>query len=624
MKTSLFLLKKYWFAHKKAAVAVLFSVIVLIASLVCSFLSEIMEQRREINSRYDTYGHYSFVFSDPTADTENELKRLKNEGIINFGEVTVTGKIGDGSDKFAVGYLDKTAEYLLHYPVKNGRLPEKENEIAISELLMPHLGLLSEVGDTIKLPFTDSNGTTTEKEFLLCGIFAADNLHRDTELTSAKTTRNDLKMPTPLAITGKNDYTPLYKNLLVTDTDIHSKSDWLSFFSGSNGHYKADARITKGTENFANLPFTTFDDTGKRAEKNEKTETVKILELLGILIALVAIISTFSAVFSVISNRINDFQLLKCVGYSKKSLLKMFIIECFIFLIVGIILGLICGCVLYEIVYLVQIKFMNLAPYSGFFPEPIIREITISPYILPIITAAAVMIIAYIYPAIKIYKLSAVETKTSNIRKNKKTSAKINTLFSRIIGGKGVAIIQCSALIIVMCTSIFGYLYYTNNNKKNTDIIMDIISDYAYSASDYKIGELDMKSDDIDCYIEAKSTYVFNGNSIMENQGGLKQNQIDAMVSEFDRIYANGYYLNNSIVYQKEEETPQNLRNFIDPLNPDYDHYEDYIGKAILRTDMKFLNNALMEKLKPYLTEGTLDGVISINYNYNLNYKVGD
>lgn len=97
---------------------------------------------------------------------------LEDEMIETVGtQVTVNSfRIEDYT--FNVNYRDSNAVYLFSIDLK-GRLPETEDEIAISSSYLKHLGLEASIGQKITLPLKDE-----EAQYSVCGIINDDDGRR--------------------------------------------------------------------------------------------------------------------------------------------------------------------------------------------------------------------------------------------------------------------------------------------------------------------------------------------------------------------------------------------------------------------------------------------------------------
>ena len=128
MRTIVYIDYKYWIKHKKSLAALLFSGVLLCAVVCCAFLTLRQSFNRWLNNYYDTYGYYSYITNSNNSD---EIDMLSTDETVK-GYMYVYGRIGVGDSKYTYGELDDKYD-LAHIPLKSGKLPEQENEIAIDE-----------------------------------------------------------------------------------------------------------------------------------------------------------------------------------------------------------------------------------------------------------------------------------------------------------------------------------------------------------------------------------------------------------------------------------------------------------------------------------------------------------
>lgn len=143
-------------------IAAALSLVFLLA--VLSVRDSVLETVRE--SRQETYGrwtgavyHAGEVWADALAAHESveQLGKMKLYG-------TITGR--DGREAGGIGTIDAQTRALGKIRMKEGRFPERENEIALEEKLFKRLGISYEEGKEISLDlYKDGKRTYT-----LCGM----------------------------------------------------------------------------------------------------------------------------------------------------------------------------------------------------------------------------------------------------------------------------------------------------------------------------------------------------------------------------------------------------------------------------------------------------------------------
>ena len=156
----LFFLKSYWKKHKRSLAALLLPGVLLCAVVVFYFLRVRGIFNTYINNAYDNVVGAAEVCICNEAYPESTIKELTEGKDCTYGYAYVTGKTGNSLGEFTCGYLDDP-EGLAHVTFEEGRLPEKDNEVAMGRTILNRLGIVSNVGEKVVLD---------ENEYTLCGI----------------------------------------------------------------------------------------------------------------------------------------------------------------------------------------------------------------------------------------------------------------------------------------------------------------------------------------------------------------------------------------------------------------------------------------------------------------------
>ena len=152
MKTSVYILLKYWKKHKKNLISLIFSSVLLTAITLVYWLGQ-----REIQNRYFEENIYSngveelIIFNsndELRSIVLNENKRIKSASAYKFGD------FGD----FAFGTVDDPHD-IMRITLESGRLPTVENEIAIDRAVLNALYWTGKTGD--KISFDNKEYTVT-------------------------------------------------------------------------------------------------------------------------------------------------------------------------------------------------------------------------------------------------------------------------------------------------------------------------------------------------------------------------------------------------------------------------------------------------------------------------------
>ena len=182
LKTNLFLIFKYWKAHKGQFLAVIFSAAFLAAIVLLAGLMGRTELRRTYEYYLYEYGKQSHTYFDISDEIYDEL--CNDERIEDIGQILVCGKIGDGHYEYTYGaYLDDSARMLENLYLVAGRMPEKSGEIALYEYAVADL-LLSVnaddcIGETISLKKYDPDASDDEKESSPFAEYTVTGIIRD-------------------------------------------------------------------------------------------------------------------------------------------------------------------------------------------------------------------------------------------------------------------------------------------------------------------------------------------------------------------------------------------------------------------------------------------------------------
>lgn len=157
-------------AHKKEY-AVLALGIFLAITLVCSltFITTSYLHGRE-QLYVQSMGRQDAIAYDVNA---NVLEEIPKSGLAReWGVITLVGQARQ--QEFAIGYYDEDAARIFGRRLKEGRMPQAENEIALDESALARLRKDQAVGQAVTLnlsPFTkDTHAPETEKNYILTGI----------------------------------------------------------------------------------------------------------------------------------------------------------------------------------------------------------------------------------------------------------------------------------------------------------------------------------------------------------------------------------------------------------------------------------------------------------------------
>lgn len=312
-----------------AVIAISLSALLFTVLFVGSESLILSKRAMEIREYMDS--SHSSVQDLTEQEANNVEDILKNDKDIDrFGESIFLGSGMNQEFSFSteVRYADgNMAESFNSLPTE-GHMPEKENEIVTSTVVLDALGIPHELGSIVELRW-EKNPVTKEYQkdtFVLSGYFEGDKAILAQMIWVSRQYAEKNRYPVTEEeidngiYNGGIDYSVWFKNLF----DLHKKTDRLSDLSrleGQSGFLVNPAYELFGEDSF---PFL----------------SVVILILFIIIAGYLIIYNIFS--ISVKSD-IHIYALLKSVGTTSKQLKRIVLLQAFYLSIIGIPVGLFVG-----------------------------------------------------------------------------------------------------------------------------------------------------------------------------------------------------------------------------------------------------------------------------------------
>lgn len=264
--------------------------------------------------------------------TQEEYDIVKKDKKIK--EISYRIVVGDAVNKELIklrtelGYYEELdAKFCFCYP-EEGHLPEKEDELVTSDLVLKALGIPCELG--VKVPLTvDTGKETYEKTFTLCGYFKGDRISQSQMGLVSKEHANKMT-PTPVtSAMGKGLDATEYAGRIMADFNFAS-----SF------------RIEKQVEELTKrCGFPEDVDTGINWAYMGDIDTGTMLMLISLL--LVILISGYLIIYNIfyinVCQDIRYYGLLKTVGTTERQLRKIVRRQAYMLSLYGIPVGLFIG-----------------------------------------------------------------------------------------------------------------------------------------------------------------------------------------------------------------------------------------------------------------------------------------
>ena len=604
MKTLLFLSWKYWNFHKQKIFSIVVAIIIGISSVTCmSFISRGLVVK-DMENKFDNYGNYDSAILNVSNEQETILLNKANEKYLSYGFMCNIGNvIIDNSEmKFPIYYYDsETAQELYHLSLIEGRYPQYNKEIVISQTYANAIGIIAEVGTQLSINFVDLDDNAYSETFTIVGIISNNQNFRT------------LNIDYPEIFVYKEDFIDFKTSKIFLEQEDYTNND---FYLWTLIMYSDTKQITNNIDNtpenaliyksmqyvsgyrkdvcmdiLGNREYESTSDNKNILQERIKTNNIDgdfnstvLIPIFSFIILILMVVSTYSSVKISIEERTKQFGMLRCIGLSAKQSTIMIIVEIGIISLISFIIGLILGILLYIIINIIQKNIFNIPIYWAFSVNNIVSAVTINPYIYSIFIGAISIIIATLIPAIKILNISPLEAynvrkKVHFKRKTQKTA--ISLLNSRLKNSLNSLI--TISFVLSMSSSVFGILYFSSYSNNQTATYKHQIEENGLYDCDYVL-----KKD----FNYANATDVTN-----RHDCGISMNDVDSM-------YRNSNIENINLM-MIEPSTRISYEN--NSQNKIYD-------TALYRSSIDLLNS--LEKFKKYNTE------IKVSEGYNINENV--
>ena len=352
---------------------------------------------------------------------------VKYENVYTLGWAAVDNE-NDGKPYLLVQSLGDTQHALFPINLVSGRMPEKQDEILLPENFIANAKEKYQVGDTITLetgqryleteklsennPYLEKESlkNTTEHKFTIVGIM--ERLPFEIE---------EFSCPGYTCIT--NGFHTDSQKLFLT---IQSPSKMQEFLM----------RQTISDSYVPHSDLLRFYGAFKASE--ERSVLIGLTTILVLLIAYGSISLIYNSFSISISERIRQFGIMKSVGASNRQIHRMVLFEAFLLAIIGIVFGVIVGCVGIGITLAwVQNNFIvNLANKVGIGLRLVISPL---PILIAVVICLVTTIIAAYIPAYKAIHKSAIEAiRQSDEIIIKPNEVKTSKLTQKLFGFAGV------------------------------------------------------------------------------------------------------------------------------------------------------------------------------------------
>ena len=270
-------------------------------------------------------------------DESTVMKLAAHHDVKTYGLRSDAGYMNLEDATVSMMYMDRTGMELYKVKLKEGQLPQKENDIVVSKGILEALGQNGKIGDTITVPYQilkdDGLDYTKEKDFRICG-FLADN-------ESSK---------------EKKQYTSLVSEaFLKAEIPVEQvKYRFLLQVNGQKGNTTAD--YTETIQNIARQFGISEDDMNINKEylaaNYVDPATIPVIVGIMLIVVLAGIITIYSVYYVSMNQRVREFGKLKAIGATKRQLRQIVLREGMGVALFAIPIGLLIGTVAVKVVLL--------------------------------------------------------------------------------------------------------------------------------------------------------------------------------------------------------------------------------------------------------------------------------
>lgn len=263
-------------------------------------------------SRNSAKGMYQATITDLDDET---ARTIQNDDRVLAGFSYLMGMIDYGEYKAPVRSMDENLMRLAKYPAMNGRLPETEHEVAVTQAFLDKKGLSSGIGDTIPLDLTGD-----EQSYTVCGILPVTDTNYTIYVTPAF-----IKM---------NAENPLHTAYIhVKETDMLSED-------GIKGHIQylaSEWGIELRDVDFSSYYFSLI--------RQRSAEYITIITFVVAIVTLACALVIYSLFFVSIIRKTNKYGKLRTIGTTACQVRRIVIKEGRSLAVAAIPIGLIVGAV---------------------------------------------------------------------------------------------------------------------------------------------------------------------------------------------------------------------------------------------------------------------------------------
>ena len=519
--------KKNLKLNKKRTIVTIIG-IMLSTALICAVAGMVSSTQKTLaNAMRADHGNYHMRFENvPTEELKFIEENVNVESYFltkNVGYAKLDGSINPGKPYLFLMEFDKNALQNSSFKIVEGRLPENENEVVISQHIIDNGGVELKVGDTLSLDVgtrrlvDDGSVLSQSNPYLGEEESQEENLQEEITDTINKTYTivGIIERPSyELEDYQAPGYTIITYSDNINNTDVANIS---VLFNNVGDYEKTTEQIVNTVKEDTGVDISTVANVNViRFDGGLSENTMNVLYgIAGVIIVIIVVSSVFvirnSFAISV-AEKTKQYGMLASVGATKKQIRKTVLLEGTYIGAIAIPLGILCG-IIAIVVLLWIVNYLIGDMMDGVI---FIYNVPLLPILLSIVISAITIYLSCIIPAIRASRISPIEAIRGNEDiKIKAKKIKTSKLTKKIFGIGGVIAsknlkrnkkkyrttvisLVVSIAIFISLSSFLDYgkravgLYYTDM-KYNVDVYngdielyneiaqLNNIDDYSYS-----------------------------------------------------------------------------------------------------------------------------------------------
>lgn len=270
-------------------------------------------------------------------DESTVMKLAAHHDVKTYGLRSDAGYMNLEDATVSMMYMDRTGMELYKVKLKEGQLPQKENDIVVSKGILEALGQNGKIGDTITVPYQilkdDGLDYTKEKDFRICGFLADNESSKEQKQYTSLVSEAFLKAEIPVE---------------------QVKYRFLLQVNGQKGN--TTAYYTETIQNIARQFGISEDDMNINKEylaaNYVDPATIPVIVGIMLIVVLAGIITIYSVYYVSMNQRVREFGKLKAIGATKRQLRQIVLREGMGVALFAIPIGLLIGTVAVKVVLL--------------------------------------------------------------------------------------------------------------------------------------------------------------------------------------------------------------------------------------------------------------------------------